>query len=130
MEPGMPASIFAAINIAPAVRPRFSDMLNRRHRWVTVYGRLKPGVSIQQAQAGLQPLFHQILENEVRDAGFRNATSYDKEQFLKMHLSLLAGSQGNSALRSQYERPLWMLMRVPGWFCRHIKKGVRHANCP
>jgi hypothetical protein len=48
----MPASIFVAINIAPAVRPGFSDMLNRRHRWVTVYGRLKPGVSIQQAQAG------------------------------------------------------------------------------
>ncbi|HWY47464.1 MAG TPA: hypothetical protein VNX70_08780 [Bryobacteraceae bacterium] len=32
MEPGMPASIFVAINIAPAVRPGFSDMLNRRYR--------------------------------------------------------------------------------------------------
>jgi len=114
MEPGLPASIFVALSIAPSVRPGFADMLNRRHRWVTMYGRLKPGVSMEQAQAGLQPLFHQIIESEVSDAAFRNATSFDKEQFLKMHLSLLPGSQGNTTLRAQYERPLWVLMAVVG----------------
>ena len=114
MEPGLSASIFVALSIAPAVRPGFTDLLNRRHRWVSVYGRLKPGLSMEQAQAGLQPLFHQILESEVADAGFRNATAFDKEQFLKMRLNLLAGSQGNSILRAQYERPLWVLMGVVG----------------
>ena len=114
MEPGLPASIFVALSIAPAVRPGFADMLNRRHRWVTVYGRLKPGVSAGQAQAGLQPLFHQILEGEVAEAAFRNATAFDKEQFLKMRLSLLPGSQGNTTLRAQYERPLWVLTGVVG----------------
>ena len=114
MEPGLPASIFIELSIAPAVRPGFNDMLNRRHRWVTVFGRLKPGMTTAQAQAGLQPLFHQILESEVTDAAFRNATSFDKEQFLNMHLSLLPGSQGNTALRAQYERPLWVLMGVVG----------------
>ena len=114
MEPGLPASIFVALSIAPAVRPGFTDMLNRRHRWVTVYGRLKPGVSLEQAQAGLQPLFHQILEREVADAPFRNATAFDKDQFLKMRLKMLPGSQGNTMLRAQYERPLWVLMGVVG----------------
>jgi predicted permease len=114
MEPGLPASIFVALSIAPAVRPGFTDMLNRRHRWVTVYGRLKPGAGMDQAQAGLQPLFHQILNSEVGDAAFRNATAFDKEQFLKMQISLLPGSQGNTMLRTQYERPLWVLMGVVG----------------
>lgn len=114
MEPGFAASIFVALNIAPSVRPGFTDMLNRRHRWLNVYGRLKPGMTIRQAQVGLQPLFHQILEFEVRDAGFRNATTFDKEQFLKMQLDLLPGSRGNSTLRSQYERPLWVLMGIVG----------------
>ena len=50
MEPGLPASIFVALSIAPAVRPGFTDMLNRRHRWVTVYGRLRPGVDREQAR--------------------------------------------------------------------------------
>jgi predicted permease len=112
MEPGVPASIFVALNVAPSVRPGFKDMLNRRHRWVNVYGRLKPGASIEQARAGLQPLFHQILESEVTDQAFRNATAFDKEQFLKMRLNVLPGSQGNSTLRRQYERPLWVVMGV------------------
>src|SRR5216684_1915269 len=114
MEPGLPASIFVALNVAPAVRPGFTDMLNRRHRWVTVYGRLKPGVSVEQARAGLQPLFHQILESEVVEPAFRNATVFDKDQFLKMNLRVLPGSQGNSMLRNQYERALWVLMGVVG----------------
>jgi predicted permease len=112
MEPGVPASIFVAVNVAPAVRPGFKDMLNRRHRWVNVYGRLKPGISVDQARAGLQPLFHQSLESEVTDQAFRNATAFDKEQFLKMRLNVLPGSQGNSTLRRQYERPLWVAMGV------------------
>jgi hypothetical protein len=37
MEPGTPTSIFVAINIAPAVLPGFSDMLNRRHRWTCIH---------------------------------------------------------------------------------------------
>src|SRR4029077_19461571 len=114
IEPGVPTSIFVALNVAPAVRPGFMDMLNRRHRWVTVYGRLKQGVSMEQARAGLQPLFHQILESEVLEPAFRNATAFDKDQFLKMSLRVLPGSQGNSTLRNQYERALWVLMGVVG----------------
>jgi predicted permease len=114
MEPGVAASIFVALNVAPSVRPGFNDMLNRRHRWVNVYARLKPGIGVAKAQAGLQPLFHQILENEVRDAAFHRATAFDREQFLKMRLTLLPGAQGNSTLRNQYERPLWVLMGVVG----------------
>jgi predicted permease len=114
MEPGIPTSIFVALSVAPAVRPGFTDMLNRRTRWVTVYGRLKPGVSLEQAQVGLQPLFHEILQRELADPSFRNATDFDKEQFLKMQLSVRPGSQGYSVLRRQYERPLWVLMGVVG----------------
>ena len=34
------------------------DLNDRRSRWVTAFGRLKPGVTAQQAKAGIQPLFH------------------------------------------------------------------------
>jgi hypothetical protein len=42
------------------------NLENRRGRWVNVFGRLKPGVSLTQAKASLQPLFHSILEMEVQ----------------------------------------------------------------
>src|SRR5581483_4073534 len=43
---------------------QFSRLNNDRLRWVQVFGRLKPGISLEKAQAGLQPLFHQILDRE------------------------------------------------------------------
>src|SRR3984885_1297073 len=44
----------------------FPELKNRRRRFVEVYGRLKPGVTVEAAKAGLQPLFHQILQMEVQ----------------------------------------------------------------
>ncbi len=114
LEPGLPAGIFVPMAMAAAVRPGFTEMFDRRQRWVNVYGRLKPGVGMEQAKAGLQPLFHQIIEMEVRQPAFRNATSYDKEQFLRMWLNVMPGSQGNTNLRRQYQTPLLVLMAVVG----------------
>ncbi|MGO9260351.1 MAG: ABC transporter permease [Bryobacteraceae bacterium] len=114
MEPGLPAQIFFPMAMASSVRPGFRDMWDRRQRWVNVYGRLKPSLSIGQAYAGLQPLFHQIIGMEVRQPPFRNATPYDKEQFLRMSLDVMPGSQGNTNMRRKYEKPLWVLMGVVG----------------
>src|SRR5262249_58614581 len=86
------------------------NLFNRRQRWVNVYGRLKPGITIEQAKAGLQPLFHQIIDREVTEPPFRNATAWDKEQFLRMWLDVMPGSQGNTNLRRRYEKPLLVLI--------------------
>jgi predicted permease len=115
IEPGLPARFFIPIMMAAEVRPNFTDMYNRRQRWVNVYGRLKPGVSLEQAQAGLQPLFHQIINSEAVMPAFRNATPYDKEQFLRMWMEVMPGGQGNTNLRRQYEKPLWVLMGLTGF---------------
>src|SRR6202034_2429542 len=77
-------------------------------------GRLKPNITIEQARAGMQPLFHQILSMEVMEPAFRNATSYDRDEFLRMWLDVMPGSQGNTELRRTYETPLWVLMAVVG----------------
>jgi hypothetical protein len=114
MEPGLPAQIFIPMAMAQAVWPGFGEMFDRRERWVNVYGRLKPGVSAEQARAGLQPLFHQIIDGEVQMPAFRNATPFDKQQFLKMSMDVIPGSQGNSSLRRQYQKPLMVLMGVVG----------------
>lgn len=117
LEPGLRANIFVPITMIPLVVKDYEfgrRFFDRRLRWVTPYGRLKPGVTIAQARAGLQPLFNQILEVEVGQAGFRNATRYDREQFLKMRLDVIPGGQGNAILRQRYEEPLWVLMIVTG----------------
>ena len=111
-EPGLPAQVFTPIAMAVAARPGFSQMWDRRFRWVNAFGRIKPGLSLEQATAGIQPLFHQILDSEVIMPAFRNATPRDKEQFLRMRMQLLPGAQGLTTMRRQYEKPLFVLMGV------------------
>ena len=91
------------------------DMLKaRRNRWVNAFGRLKPGVSQQQAQAALQPFMHSMLEMEVQQKEFNKASKYDRDEFLKCSIELLPGSQGRSSARRQLSTPLWVLMATTG----------------
>lgn len=88
----------------------YLDLNDRRSRWVTAFGRLKPGVSIEQAKAGIQPFFHQILRMEVKEKAFAKASPYMKEQFLRMSMDVLPASKGRSQLRRQFSKPLLVLM--------------------
>lgn len=93
----------------------FSDYFNlenRRAFWLQVFGRLRPGVTPQQAQASLQPMFHSMLEMELRSKGFEGATAIAKQQFLKGHLQVEPASRGPSNLRDDYDDPLRILMAI------------------
>ena len=85
---------------------------DRRQRWVNAFGRLKPDVTPTRAQASLQPFFHGILEMEVRQAAFNNASAEVRQRFLQNIITILPGSQGRSYLRQQLSTPLWVLMAL------------------
>lgn len=89
-------------------------LTDRRTRWVNAFGRLKPGVSMTQAKASLQPFMHSMLESEVKEAAFAHASTYDREQFLKCWMDVLPGSQGRSYTRRELSAPLWVLMATTG----------------
>ncbi|HKV26049.1 MAG TPA: ABC transporter permease [Candidatus Acidoferrum sp.] len=89
-------------------------LTERRNRWVNAFGRLKPGITREKAQASLQPFMHSMLEMEVKQAAFAHASAYDREQFLKCWIQLLPGSQGRSYLRQSLSTPLWVLMATTG----------------
>jgi predicted permease len=107
--------IFVPIMMQPDLLPLNKTFLtDRRTRWVNAFGRLKPGVTQVQAQASLQPFMHSILEMEVREPAFRNASDIVREQFLKCYMDLVPGSQGRSFVRQQLRAPLWVLMAITG----------------
>lgn len=90
----------------------FPELRNRRRRFVEVYGRLKPGVTLERAKAGLQPLFHQMLQMEVQMPAFAKTTEYTRQQFLAMSMDALPASKGRSELRDQFSKPLLALMGI------------------
>jgi predicted permease len=115
IELGRTTQVFVPIMMrGQAVPQSFLDFKNRRQQWVNVFGRLKPGVTAEQATASLQPFFHGILEMEVKEAAFNNASAEVREKFLKNIIDVLPGSQGRSDLRRQLTTPLWVLMAITG----------------
>jgi len=115
VELGVPAKVFVPIMMKTEMTPHSDGLKDRRRRlsWVTAYGRLKPGVSMEQAQLSLQPLMHSILEMEVQQPEFtRSATPADREPFLRNRVELLPGSEND--LREDMRRPIWLLVALTG----------------
>ena len=113
VELGDPSKVFVPIMMKTEMTPHSDGLKDRRRRlsWVTAYGRLKPGVSPQQAELSLQPLMHGILEMEAEQPEFtRNGTAEDRQLFLRNRVELLPGS--DNKLRESMRRPLWLLVAL------------------
>ena len=109
VELGAPAKVFVPIMMKTEMTPHSDGLKDRRRRlsWVTAYGRLKPDVSLEQAQLSLQPLMHSILEMEIQQPELtRSTTPADREQFLRNRAELLPGSEND--LREDMRKPLWL----------------------
>jgi predicted permease len=104
----VPALWIPAAMSAQAV-PGFDQMLDRRVHWMQILGRLRPGVSLAQAQAGLQPWFKAMLEEDTRREGFPSITPERRQAFLASSLELTPAPQGHSPLRRRLSQPLWVL---------------------
>ena len=106
MEAMFTTQLYVPIVMAPDLTRRDRPLENRRLRWVQVFGRLKPGVTMERAKASLAPIFHRILEMEVRQAEFARTTEYTRRQFLKMTLDVMPGGGGNNIPRVFLEAPV------------------------
>ena len=73
--------------------------------WTQIMGRLRPGVSLAQAQAGLAPLFRQWVASTA---------SSDAERANLPELVVQEGAGGLSSLRRRYSKPLFVLLALVG----------------
>src|SRR5262245_15879727 len=62
-------SVWVSTMMKKEATPEFDWLDDRRGRWLHVFGRLKPGISAEQAQAQLQPWFKNMLEADTRREG-------------------------------------------------------------
>ena len=116
IEPGSAPKIRIPVmmkrQMTPGLWADLYNLENRRGRWVQVFGRLKPGMTLTQAKASLQPLFHAMLARDVQDPMLTRMSAYTRGQFLKSWMDVLPAAKGRSMLRRQYETPLWVLMAI------------------
>jgi predicted permease len=112
VDVGEVPAIWIPASMSSQVIPGFEDLLDRRKRWMQVLGRLKQGMTLEKAQAGLQPWFKAMLQEDMHLASFPVVTPERRQAFLNSTLVLAAAPQGHAPLRRNLTQPLWMLFAV------------------
>ena len=107
------ADLFVPLMMKAQMTPTWNDLDSWRSRWITVMGRLKPGVSHEQAAAALNVLYRQLLQEDVKTMPRMPPGSF-RERFLAKNLIVLPGHKGRSSLRQQFSTPLIVLMGMVG----------------
>jgi len=80
---------------------------SRKTLWLQVIGRLKPGISVAQARAGIETTFQQYLETQASEL-----PASDRADFLGQQISLTDGRYGASSIRHSVDAPLLFLMAL------------------
>jgi predicted permease len=114
IDVGVVPAFWIPASMSEQVIPAFHDLLDRRTRWMQILGRLRPDLTAAQVQAGLQPWFKAMLEQDTHRAGFPNVTAEDRRRFLASNLQLTPAPQGHSGLRRSLSQPLWFLFAATG----------------
>ena len=114
IDVGEVPSLWIPASMSAQAIPRFDGLLNRRARWLQVLGRLRPGVTLAQAQAGLQPWFKAMLVEDMHRPEFPKVTAERRERFLSSTIEITPAAQGHSSLRRRLSQPLWVLFVATG----------------
>jgi putative ABC transport system permease protein len=106
-------NLFVPMTMKAEIRPGVTDLLDRTSRWLNIVGKLKPGLSREQAEAGINPVWHSIRADELKQRG--HSSERFKESFLtKSHLFVRDGAKGFSPLRADVQEPLLIIMGMVG----------------
>jgi predicted permease len=116
IDPARSPQIRVPIQMKPVIVPEWQwlRMDDERSRWVQVFARLKPGYTVETAQAPLQGLFTQIRQHEMTLPGARNWTPFIRERFMQGRLNIEQAAIGYSPLRNDFSTALIVLMAMVG----------------
>jgi predicted permease len=98
---GASRDFWVPMSLQPLVTP--GDRLNgAAYSWLSMLGRLRPGVTTRQAAAALDPIFRQSVHLTV--------TRFGKDY----RIAVAPAARGLGDLDRRFERPLWLLMGMAG----------------
>jgi predicted permease len=111
---GLQTQVWTPVMMKPVITPTWDALDDERNAWFYLFGRLKPGVSVEEAQASMRVLYRQRQEEELQGQFFQRFPE-NRERFLRQSFSLIPASRGQSNLRSTFERPLIVLQWLVGF---------------
>ncbi len=116
IDPARSPQIRVPVQMKEAMLPEWPWLYvdNRRARWVQVFGRLKPGYTVESAAAPLQGLFTQIRTHEMTLPAAKDWSQYSRDQFMKGRMRVESAATGFSGIRNDFSTALIVLMCMVG----------------
>jgi predicted permease len=109
---GLHAQVFVPLTLRWLVEPgSMNDDSDRKSYWLYVFGRLRDGVSLEQASAGLNVLYSGIL-NDVEAPLNADMPPQTLQQFRERKIPLERGASGQSSVHVNGRLPLALLLGV------------------
>lgn len=107
-DTGLPTQVWIPVMMKLTITPTWDSLTNERDSWFYLFARLKPGVTLDKAEAALKVLYSQRQQEELKHEYFQKFPE-QKERFLRQSPELAPASRGFSTLRRNGERPLLVL---------------------
>jgi predicted permease len=105
--------VFVPISMRGKMSPGFDQFENRRSYWVYLFGRLKPGVTLEQAQLSINTVYRPLI-NDVEAPLQEGMSDQTMAQFRAKEIVLAAGEQGQSSIHEDARTPLLLLFAITG----------------
>jgi predicted permease len=110
IQVGSTVDIFAPLCTEKVVRGEISSLDQRSSWWLTIVGRKKPEMPLEQLNAGLEVVSQAVFEATLPD----NQGDRGRQQYLARRLRALPSANGTSWSRSQMQQPLYVLLGLTG----------------
>jgi predicted permease len=101
--------VYVPITEQSVVIPDWSYLSDRRGYWLDAAARLRPGITVAQATASINPIFHSLRAAEF--TALHDQSAKARRAFVdRSHLNLEPGAQGFSPTRQDVRTPLTIIM--------------------
>ncbi len=108
---GVSPKVFVPITMRGYMQPNFRGWTNRQSYWAYLFGRLRPGISIEQARASLNTQYSATI-NSVEAPLQKNMSPQTMAKFKAKAVGLVPGARGQSTADAEARTPLTFLLGV------------------
>src|ERR1700691_831386 len=109
VQVGQTPDLFIPVTMKAQMTPNWDGLADRKDHWLAMLGRLKPGMSLAKAEAGIAPEYSAILQSEASELKLSRERN---KQFLDKKILLDTGSHGRPILQHDAGKPIWILMSM------------------
>jgi predicted permease len=108
---GVKPRVYVPLTMREQMQPNASKLDNRRGYWAYVFGRLKPGVTIEQARTAINIPYHAII-NDVEAPLQKGMSDQTMARFRARQATVDPGALGQNNVESAARAPLTLLLGV------------------